>query len=259
MKKVILALNIVLFSAFAMAQSVSGEWVGTLTQETDNELIPTEYLYFLTLSESDGQLTGTSKIVVKSTGDNVTYHIDGSAEGNAVNITEADLVNSKLKKGFFWCNKAIALTLDGDLMTGTWSSTYCGPGEIKLHRRVTEKVDLSAVKKDAKLVLRSILFETGSDKIDPSSYPMLEDMINYLATNKDMKLHIEGHTDNTGSDETNDILSLGRATSVVTYLVNGGISKDRLEAEGKGSHDPISTNNTEEGRAENRRIEFTLM
>jgi len=258
MRKVILALSIV-YSAFATAQNVAGEWVGTLTQETENELIPKEYLYFLSLNESDGQLTGTSKIVVKSTGDNVTYHIEGSIDGQSVSITEADVVNSKLKEGFFWCNKAITLTLEGDQMTGAWSSTYCGPGEIKLHRRVTEKVDLSAVKQDSKLVLRSLLFETGSDKIDPSSYPMLEDMISYLTTHKEMKLHIEGHTDNTGSDETNDALSLGRAKSVMDYLVNGGIANDRLEAEGKGSHDPVSTNDTEEGRTENRRIEFTLM
>ncbi len=71
-----------------------------------------------------------------------------------------------------------------------------------------------------------------------------------------LKFEVQGHCDNTGSDAVNDPLSQKRAEAIVARLVEMGIAKDRLSADGKGSHEPIADNSTEEGRAKNRRVEF---
>lgn len=71
-----------------------------------------------------------------------------------------------------------------------------------------------------------------------------------------VKSEVQGHCDNTGSDAVNDPLSQKRAEAIVARLVQLGISADRLTAVGKGSHEPIADNSTEEGRAKNRRVEF---
>ena len=71
-----------------------------------------------------------------------------------------------------------------------------------------------------------------------------------------LKFEVQGHCDNTGSDKVNDPLSQKRAEAIVARLVELGISADRLTAVGKGSHEPIADNSTDEGRAKNRRVEF---
>lgn len=71
-----------------------------------------------------------------------------------------------------------------------------------------------------------------------------------------LKFEVQGHCDNTGSDKGNDPLSQKRAEAIVARLVEMGISADRLTAVGKGSHEPIADNGTDEGRAKNRRVEF---
>jgi OOP family OmpA-OmpF porin len=80
-----------------------------------------------------------------------------------------------------------------------------------------------------------------------------------LAENPEIRIRITGHTDNVGSDRANQKLSEGRANSVRDDLIKRGISADRIEAEGKGESQPITTNDTEEGRAQNRRVEFVIL
>jgi len=75
----------------------------------------------------------------------------------------------------------------------------------------------------------------------------------------DVRVQITGHTDAIGSDESNMALSMRRAEAVKTYLVNRGIAADRLITVGKGEAQPIDTNDTDIGRARNRRIEFTIL
>ena len=72
-------------------------------------------------------------------------------------------------------------------------------------------------------------------------------------------IRITGHTDAVGSDEANQILSEGRANAVRDELIKRGIAAERIEAEGKGESEPIADNATEEGRAKNRRVEFTII
>ena len=77
-----------------------------------------------------------------------------------------------------------------------------------------------------------------------------------LKQNPDLKVSVEGHTDNVGSDKSNKTLSENRAKSVMTALISGGIDKSRLSSKGWGETKPVGDNSTEDGRFKNRRVEI---
>ena len=91
------------------------------------------------------------------------------------------------------------------------------------------------------------------------SYVELNKVVDFLKLNESVEIEIEGHTDNKGSDVYNENLSQGRSQSVVDYLVQQGIESTRLTARGFGESKPIDTNDTDEGRGNNRRVEFTVL
>jgi len=93
--------------------------------------------------------------------------------------------------------------------------------------------------------------------IKPESEPALAEMAKLLKDNPSLNVFIVGHTDNTGTFEHNMKLSLDRATAVVNALVSGhGIAAARLKAVGDGPTAPVASNDTDEGRAKNRRVEL---
>jgi len=103
-----------------------------------------------------------------------------------------------------------------------------------------------------------ILFETGKAVIDRDSAAILDNLVAAALRCPSAKIEISGHTDSSGSDETNMELSRARAQAVVDYLVAAGIEGSRLTAAGYGKDKPVASNDTEEGRAQNRRIEFLV-
>lgn len=105
---------------------------------------------------------------------------------------------------------------------------------------------------------RNILFDVNSENIKATSYPALDKIAEIMLNNEALKLDIEGHTDNTGSVRINQILSGKRALAIKLYIVNKGVSHDRMTASGFGSEHPIADNNTEAGRAKNRRVAFKV-
>ncbi len=106
--------------------------------------------------------------------------------------------------------------------------------------------------------LPNILFGSNSDQMLPIAYSSLRKLANYLQFNRNQKISITGHTDDIGNDYSNQSLSERRAKSVQDYLINQGISKSRISYEGKGESEPLVPNDTEEGKAKNRRVEFSL-
>ncbi len=105
----------------------------------------------------------------------------------------------------------------------------------------------------------NLLFKTGSDVIDESSYESLEGLAELLVKKDDWKLEIAGHTDNVGSANANLALSKKRATAVATFLNQRGVQMDRLIVKYFGEEKPIADNNTKEGREQNRRVEMTVL
>lgn len=125
-----------------------------------------------------------------------------------------------------------------------------------------QKVEFSAdqmaeeIKSAGKLTLRGILFDTGKADIKPESNPLLDEVARMLKTNGDLKLRIEGHTDNVGTPSANLQLSKGRASAVKAALVARGIVADRLTTDGFGGAKPVADNSTPDGRTQNRRVEL---
>lgn len=102
-----------------------------------------------------------------------------------------------------------------------------------------------------------INFETGKSDIKTESLPIIEQLSEMLKQNPTLKINIEGHTDNVGGENSNQLLSESRAKSVMDALISKGIDASRLKSKGWGQSKPIADNNTEEGRAKNRRVEIS--
>ena len=107
--------------------------------------------------------------------------------------------------------------------------------------------------------LDNIYFASNSFNLNNISKEILLAFIDYLKLNNSLKLAIHGHTDNVGSASANLLLSKNRAKEVFSFLLNNGIKKERLDFQGFGEEKPITTNKTNNGRAQNRRTEFVIL
>lgn len=116
-----------------------------------------------------------------------------------------------------------------------------------------------ALARDGRVAMQGILFDTGSDRIRPESGPTLKEITAMLEQHGELRIAIEGHTDAVGDDAANQALSDGRAAAVKAYLVAQGIDASRLEAQGYGETRPAATNDTPEGRQQNRRVELVRL
>jgi len=119
-------------------------------------------------------------------------------------------------------------------------------------------IKLSPIEVGAKMDLYNIYFETDSFRILSASEPELERLTVFLQNNPNLKVEIQGHTDNTGTPEKNQVLSENRAKSVVDYLVEKGINSSRLQFKGYGASIPVASNETEAGRKLNRRTTIKI-
>jgi len=108
-----------------------------------------------------------------------------------------------------------------------------------------------------RVALYGILFDTDKDLVKPESQPTITEIVKLLKSDAALKIHVVGHTDNQGRPEYNLDLSRRRAASVVRALAALGIAGDRLDSFGAGVYAPIASNETEEGRTKNRRVELT--
>ncbi len=115
-----------------------------------------------------------------------------------------------------------------------------------------------SVKEVMEKALEGVQFETGKNVILESSFDKLDAVAEIMKSNKAYKLDINGHTDNTGSAETNMELSLARAKAVKKYLHERGVNLNQMNAQGFGESVPKASNDTPEGRAINRRVEFVI-
>jgi outer membrane protein OmpA-like peptidoglycan-associated protein len=114
----------------------------------------------------------------------------------------------------------------------------------------------SALKTDGRIVTHGILFDSGSDWIKPESTATLKGILEIMNSEPALKFSVEGHTDNQGGKTVNQPLSEKRAASVKAWLAGKGITPNRLQSKGWGASKPIDANDSAEGRANNRRVEF---
>ena len=124
---------------------------------------------------------------------------------------------------------------------------------------IKKDILLRPIKADAVIRLNNIFFETGKATLLPTSQNELNGLVKIMEENSSMVIEIRGHTDNQGGADLNQTISENRAKSVVEYLVTKGIAANRLTSKGFGEKAPSMTNDTPEGRANNRRVEFKII
>jgi outer membrane protein OmpA-like peptidoglycan-associated protein len=120
---------------------------------------------------------------------------------------------------------------------------------------ITADVMAAAMDRDGFIAL-DIHFATGKAEILPESHSIIEEIVALLRKRPDLRIGVEGHTDNTGMPASNKTLSNDRAKSVAAAIASAGIDSSRLDPAGYGQERPIADNRTEDGRAKNRRVEI---
>jgi outer membrane protein OmpA-like peptidoglycan-associated protein len=154
------------------------------------------------------------------------------------------------------CNYMLNVSKEGYLF---FSENFSLNGIYHLEKPFYKNIPLQPISIGQTMVLKNIFFETDSFNIRPESKIELNKLVQFLMLNPAIKVQISGHTDNAGSQEHNQLLSENRAKSVIAYLILNGIKADRLTSVGYGYSKPIDTNETAEGRANNRRTELTII
>jgi OOP family OmpA-OmpF porin len=131
--------------------------------------------------------------------------------------------------------------------------------QLKEYTEVERNLYLAPIEVGEVIRLNNIFFELNKADLKDESTAELNRLIKLLKDDPAMMIEIGGHTDNQGSDAYNITLSLNRVNSVITYLTQNGIEKSRLSGKGYGKSKPVASNDTEDGRANNRRVEFTVL
>ena len=127
------------------------------------------------------------------------------------------------------------------------------------YKEVTRDLYLVPIEVGSTIRLNNIFFDVAKATLRAESYPELDRLAGLMTQNGKMQIELSGHTDNVGSDDANLKLSADRAKSVTDYLVSLGITAERIVAKGYGETKPLTTNDTDEGRQLNRRVEFTIL
>ena len=215
------------------------------------------------------------------------WEIDNTVKQDPVALVKGKVYDSKTKKvmsapivyNALKTNKELG-TAVSDPSTGSYSivlpygEKYSFMAEKEGYYAVTQNVDLSDLKeykeievdlylnpieKGEIIRLNNIFFASGKYELLAESYGELDKLLQVLKSNSKMKIEISGHTDAVGADSDNLTLSNNRANAVMNYLLGKGIAKDRLSAKGYGETKFIATNDTDEGKQLNRRVEFVIL
>lgn len=166
-----------------------------------------------------------------------------------------DIINDKVKMFVLKTpTKKIGFQIHSNIATGS-----IGVVEMKEFKQTIKKITANDILKEIKskgFATLHINFDTGKSRIKSGSYNLINEITKMMKANKDLKISIEGHTDNVGNQTSNLKLSKNRAKSVLLALTDENINESRLKSEGFGQNKPIANNATEEGKAKNRRVEL---
>jgi outer membrane protein OmpA-like peptidoglycan-associated protein len=124
---------------------------------------------------------------------------------------------------------------------------------------INKNLYISPIEIGQSIKLNNIFYPTGKTTLKKESFPELNKVVKFLNDNPGIVIELGGHTDNVGNAASNLALSTGRAKSAEIYLESKGIAKDRIHSKGYGMTKPVADNKTKEGKAKNRRVEFTIL
>lgn len=213
------------------------------------------------ISDTDEDGLNDREEVLKYMTDPLNIDTDGDAlsDYNEIEVHSTDPLKIDTDGDALSDNDEIMSHFTDPLKIDTDGGGMNDGAEIKASKNPLDpKDDLLDLTKGKKIVLHGLTFETNKAKINPVSATILEKVGKSMAANPDVTVTIIGHTDNVGNDEYNLGLSQDRAQAVKDWLVKNNISASRMKVVGKGETEPAATNETKEGRAVNRRIEFLV-
>ena len=182
----------------------------------------------------------------------------GAAIGTASGAVIGGILGNNIGKGK---NAALGAVLGG--IVGGVAGGVIGNKMDKQAKDIKEALpgaQVERVNEGIKITLseNTVNFDFNSAALTTVSKSNLDKLAGVMVQYPDTNINVYGHTDSKGTDEYNLTLSQKRANSVIDYLVSKGIARTRLNAMGMGEKDPIATNETEAGRAQNRRVEFAI-
>jgi outer membrane protein OmpA-like peptidoglycan-associated protein len=231
---------------YTVTATAEGYFKGSQTVQVEEGRVAAPTFALKPLTE---RTTITGKVSDKKTGDPLaaTVSFPNSGLADVANDPETGVYMAEIPVGSY----AVKVTSEGYLAQ---------TAAVVLQKDKPLVRDFELVAEGMSITLRGVYFDFNKATIKPESRPALEDAAKILKENPDIRVEIQGHTDSKGSDEYNQNLSERRAQSVVNYLVTQlGIDRTRLVARGYGEGMPIATNDTDEGRALNRRVEFFIL
>jgi len=162
------------------------------------------------------------------------------------------ILASKLLNNFYFQN--------GEVIPASEIPMYIGNVRIASADVDARSLLVKQLMEDGRAVTNDILFDVNSDVIKPTSYSIIKQLGDAMAANPSLKVKIIGHTDSDGADVANLTLSRKRAAAVKNYIVEKhGIAGARIQTDGKGETEPVAANNTNDGKAKNRRVEFVKL
>lgn len=151
---------------------------------------------------------------------------------------------------------ALSVTAEGYLF---YSANFDMTGDHAMDKPFLLDIGLQPIEEGIDIIMKNIFFDTDKHDLKPESFIELKKLVELLKKNPGMRIEISGHTDNQGGKTHNQVLSENRAKAVYDFLVANGIPAARLSYKGYGDTKPIAGNDTEEGRAQNRRTEFKVI
>jgi len=206
----------------------------------------------------DKVATITGKILDKKTNNiiassiPVTIHVEGVTNANASvdSLTRAYSLKLPLAAAY-----TISASAPG--YYPLFETVDLGTETKSVH--ITRDLIIVPIEVGQSIRLNNIFFETGKAVLKRESFSELDRVASFLRDNPDLKIEIGGHTDNVGKIASNQKLSQARAAAVANYIISKGLPQQNIVSKGYGSSKPVAENNTKEGKAQNRRVEFTIL
>lgn len=131
--------------------------------------------------------------------------------------------------------------------------------DLEEYKEITQDLFLVPIETGATVVMNNIFFDFDRSAVQEDSYPELRRVVEFMNDNPGVEIEISGHTDSMGPTNYNQGLSERRARSVFDYLIENGVASDRVVSRGFGESNPVADNESDEGRAQNRRVEFKIL
>ena len=211
----------------------------------DAQPIPVSYMKGMVYdSETGAKLAARFELIDLASGKLVSQAVSN-------NVTGTFLVTIPAEKDY-----ALNVSKEGYLF---YSDHFELKGIHDAQHPFLKDVPLKPIQLGESVVLRNIFFETDSYRLKDESLVELNKLLEFLSQNPTVKIEIGGYTDYVGSDQYNQKLSENRAGEVKSFLVTHGVASERIIAKGYGKSKPVAGNDTEEGRAQNRRTEFRII